>query len=44
MVCLTTDDTFYILQYDAEATKNALANNVGVDDDGVEAAFEVSDQ
>ena len=42
MVCITTDDTFYILRYDAEAARLAFANNEGVDDDGVEAAFDVS--
>ena len=42
MVCLTTDDSFYILHYFPDAARQAFANNEGVDDDGVEAAFDVS--
>ena len=41
LVCLAADDTYYILRYSPEAVSNATATNQGIDEDGVEAAFEV---
>lgn len=42
LVCIASDDSFYILKYDGQAVQHAVANNVGIDDDGIEAAFDVS--
>ena len=36
-----SDDTYYVLQYDSQAAQHALTNNEGVDEDGVEMAFDV---
>lgn len=39
-VCISTEDSFYILKYDAEAVAEALAGDEEVDEDeGIEAAF-----
>ena len=40
-MCVAAEDSFYILQYRAEAATEALASNEGIDEDGIEAAFEV---
>ena len=41
LVCVASDDSFYILQYSAEAVQQALSTNEGIDEDGIEAAFDV---
>ena len=41
LVCVASDDSFYILQYSAEAAQQALSTNEGIDEDGIEAAFDV---
>ena len=41
LVAVAADDTFYILRYNAEGVQEAMATNQGIDEDGVEAAFEV---
>ena len=41
LVAVCADDSFYILRYDAQAAQHALSTNEGVDDDGVEASFDV---
>ena len=42
LVCVSADDSFYILQYNAGAVQTATSTNQGIDDDGIESAFEVS--
>lgn len=42
LVCVSADDSFYILQYNAEAIQTAVSTNQGIDDDGIESAFDVS--
>ncbi len=41
LVCLVSEDTYYILTYSAEAAQEAARTNQGIDEDGIEAAFEV---
>lgn len=41
LVCVAAEDSYYILQYKAEAVSQAQASNEGIDDDGIEAAFDV---
>ena len=41
LVCVASDDSFYILQYSTEAVQQALSTNEGIDEDGIEAAFDV---
>ncbi len=41
LVCVAAEDSYYILQYKADAVVEALANNEGIDEDGIEAAFDV---
>ena len=41
LVCLATDESFYILRYNQEAVQGALSTNQGMDEDGIEAAFDV---
>lgn len=38
---MASDDSFYILQYSTEAVQQALSTNEGIDEDGIEAAFDV---
>ena len=42
LVCICSEDSYYVLQFNAEAAHHALTSNEGVDDDGAEVAFEVS--
>ena len=41
LVFLAADDSYFILRYQADAVQQAVATNEGMDDDGVEAAFDV---
>uniref|UniRef100_A0ABM0MQM6 Beta'-coat protein n=1 Tax=Saccoglossus kowalevskii TaxID=10224 RepID=A0ABM0MQM6_SACKO len=41
LVCITTDESFFILKYNAEAASKAQETNEGITEDGVEDAFEV---
>lgn len=41
LCCLAADDSYYILKYDSEAVSEAFSTNQGVDEDGVESAFDV---
>ena len=41
LVCLASDESYYILRYQSDAVQEAISTNQGVDDDGVEAAFDV---
>ena len=43
LACLASDDSYYILRYRADAVQEATSTNQGIDEDGVEAAFDVSD-
>jgi coatomer subunit beta' len=40
-VALACEDTFYVLRFSREAYEAALASGEGIEEDGVEAAFEV---
>ena len=40
-MCLASDDSYFILRYSAESVAKAQATNQGIDEDGIEAAFEV---
>ena len=42
LACLASDDSYYILRYHADAVQEATSTNQGIDEDGIEAAFEVS--
>ncbi|CAI8053736.1 Coatomer subunit beta' [Geodia barretti] len=41
LACLASDDSYYILRYHADAVQEATSTNQGIDEDGIEAAFEV---
>ena len=41
LVAVCAEDSFYILRYDAQSAQHCLVSNEGVDDDGIEAAFDV---
>lgn len=41
LVCLSSDDSYYILKYNPEGVANSLSTNQGIDEDGIEAAFDV---
>lgn len=41
LVCVASEDSYYILQYKSDAVSEALSTNQGIDEDGVEAAFDV---
>ena len=38
---MAAEDSYYILQYKSEAVSEALSTNQGIDEDGIEAAFDV---
>lgn len=40
-MCIAAEDSYYILQYKAEAVTEAFSSNEGIDEDGIEAAFDV---
>ena len=39
---MASDDSYYILRYHADAVQEATSTNQGIDEDGIEAAFDVS--
>ncbi|XP_048005111.1 coatomer subunit beta' isoform X1 [Leguminivora glycinivorella] len=41
LVCLATDETYYVLRLNAAVVTRARASNTGITDDGIEDAFEV---
>uniref|UniRef100_A0A1A9W071 Coatomer subunit beta' n=1 Tax=Glossina brevipalpis TaxID=37001 RepID=A0A1A9W071_9MUSC len=41
LVCLATDESFFILSIDTAAISNALESKQGLEDDGIESAFDV---
>lgn len=41
LVCIASEGSYYVLQYKPEAVAEALSTNQGIDEDGIEAAFEV---
>lgn len=40
-MCVAAEDSYYILQYKSEVATEALSTNEGIDEDGIEAAFDV---
>lgn len=42
MVCLATEDCYFILKVDTAAIQTAIDSKQGLGDDGLEAAFDVS--
>ena len=44
LVAVCSDDSFYVLKYDQEVAQRSLATNEGIDEDGVELAFDVSER
>mmetsp|Transcript_16919 Transcript_16919/g.39072 ORF Transcript_16919/g.39072 Transcript_16919/m.39072 type:complete len:1001 (-) Transcript_16919:47-3049(-) len=40
LCCIVTEDTSYVLKFDAAATEQALASGQGMGEDGVEGAFD----
>lgn len=42
LVCIATEESFFILRYLAEKVAASQENNEGVTEDGIEDAFEVS--
>ena len=41
LVCVASEDSYYILEYKEAAVSEALSSNQGIDEDGIEAAFDV---
>lgn len=41
-MCLASEDSYFILRYLPDAVQEATSTNQGIDEDGVEAAFDVS--
>ena len=41
LLCITTDESFFILKYSSEAVDKARNSQEGVTEDGIEDAFEV---
>ncbi|CAG0887580.1 unnamed protein product [Cyprideis torosa] len=41
LLCIATEDTYFILQHDPEAAARAKERNEGITEDGVEEAFDV---
>lgn len=41
LCCISTDDSFFILKYNAENVARALENREEVTEDGIEDAFDV---
>jgi hypothetical protein len=42
LVCISTDDSYFILSYDSDAVVKARENKENISDDGIETAFNVS--
>ncbi len=42
LMCIATEDSFFVLKYDPEAVEKAKDNPESVSEDGVEDAFDVS--
>ena len=42
LVCIATEESFFILRYNADAVEAAKENTESVTEDGIEAAFDVS--
>lgn len=42
LVCIATEESFFILRYLAEKVASSQESNEGVTEDGIEDAFEVS--
>lgn len=42
LVCLATDDAYYVLKYNTAVVTRARETNTNITEDGIEDAFEVS--
>lgn len=42
LVCLATDETYFILKYNAAVVTRARETNTDITEDGIEDAFEVT--
>lgn len=42
LVCLATDDSYYVLKYNAAVVTRARETNTNITEDGIEDAFEVT--
>lgn len=42
MVCITTEESFFILRYSSEIVERARENKTEITEDGIEDAFEVT--
>jgi coatomer subunit beta' len=42
LLCLATDDSYFVLRFNADVVARALENKTAVTEDGIEDAFEVS--
>ncbi len=42
LVCITTDESFFILKFDSEAIEKSKENPESVTEDGIDDAFDVS--
>ena len=43
LVCIATDESYFILKYDADSVTRARETKEDITEDGVETAFDVSD-
>ena len=41
LFAVVTEESYFILKYNAEEAQHCLATNEGVDEDGIESAFDV---
>ena len=42
MLCIATDESFFILKFSSDAVDNAKGNPEAVTEDGIEESFDVS--
>ena len=42
MMCIATEESFFVLKYSAEAVEKARENPESITEDGIEDAFDVS--
>ena len=42
MMCIATEESFFVLKYSAEAVEKARENPDSISEDGIEDAFDVS--
>jgi coatomer subunit beta' len=44
LCCISTDESFFILKYDADNVAKALETREGITEDGIEDAFDVQSE